>query len=44
MDGGRLPEPSDIPRATALARRVGHGAVVGTAAIAATRSFIQSSS
>jgi len=35
MDGGRPPEPSDIPRATSLARRVGHGTALVTAALAA---------
>jgi adenosylcobinamide-phosphate synthase len=35
MDGGRPPEPSDIPRATSLARRVGHGTALVTVAFAA---------
>ena len=43
MDGGRPAEPRDIPRAAALARRVGHGAAVATAALAAIRGFIRSS-
>ena len=43
MDGGRPAEPRDIPRAAALARRVGHGAAITTAALAAIRGFIRSS-
>jgi adenosylcobinamide-phosphate synthase len=43
MDGGELPEPHDIPRAAALARRAGRGAVVAAAALAGIRGFIQSS-
>jgi adenosylcobinamide-phosphate synthase len=35
MDGGRPPEPGDIPRAIRLARGVGHSAVVVAAATAA---------
>lgn len=35
MDGGRPAEPGDIPRAVALARRVGHGAAIAAAALAA---------
>ena len=42
MDGGRPPEPGDIPRAAALARRVGHGAAVTAAALAAIRGLIKS--
>ena len=40
MDGGRPAEPRDIPRATALARRVGHGAAIAAAALAAIRGSI----
>lgn len=40
MDGGRPAGPGDIPRATALARRVGHGAAVAAALLAASRSII----
>jgi len=43
MDGGRPAAPRDIPRAAALARRVGHGAAIATAALAAIRGFIRSS-
>ena len=35
MDGGRPPEPGDIPRAASLARRVGCGTALVTAALAA---------
>jgi adenosylcobinamide-phosphate synthase len=35
MDGGRPAEPRDIPRAITLARRVGHGAAVAAAVVAA---------
>ena len=38
MDGGKPPEPRDIPRATRLARRVGHAAAA-TAALLALASF-----
>ena len=44
MDGGRPAEPRDIPLATALARRVGHGAAVTAAVLAAIRGYMQSSS
>jgi adenosylcobinamide-phosphate synthase len=39
MDGGRPPEPRDIPRAALLARRVGHGAVAVAALAALARGW-----
>jgi adenosylcobinamide-phosphate synthase len=41
MDGGRPAEPGDIPRATALAHRVGSGAAIAAAALAAAREVVR---
>jgi hypothetical protein len=41
MDGGRPAEPRDIPRAAALARRVGYGAAIAATVLAAIRGLIQ---
>ncbi len=41
MNGGRPAKPCDIPRATTLARRVGHSAAVASAVLAAIRGLSQ---